>query len=137
MSGQHRGRLHDQQARPPAFPAPGEPRPEVPIAPAQPWPVDGPLQHRELLAQRHVLQGHPGRPEHEHAEEGPDTEEKDPGRLPRTQITAETRLYPEAERPVVTLLRDESNGLVNQDTGRSVIRICSGTRFGRRGLVIK
>src|SRR3989304_3654003 len=96
MPAQHRGRLHDEQTRPPACPAPAQPRPEDPIPPAQPRSLDGPLQHCQLMTQRRVLQGDDGRPEHERAEKGPDTEEKDHGRLPRTQLTAEMRRYSQA-----------------------------------------
>ena len=44
VPGENGGRLHDDEARPPARPDPGQPDPEDPVPPRQAWSANGSLE---------------------------------------------------------------------------------------------
>ena len=58
VPGQDRGGLDDDEGRPPARPDPGQADPEDPVPAREPRSADRTLKHGQLMAQRHVFDGH-------------------------------------------------------------------------------
>ena len=58
VPGKDGGGLNDDEVRPPARPDPGQPDPEDPIPAREPGSADRALKDGQLMAQRHVFDGH-------------------------------------------------------------------------------